>query len=216
MDPLQVSYALMYGRPRYAGDYRFPPHQRRDVHAIANMLPVNANQEYQRFQIQFCASGCREGGPEADAEVEAGEVNILALLSPFMTRQFPSRQGTPLAAPHAQSAAPASAVPATPSGQERAAEERAVRAYIAASGEAPSAMAAGATLLCAVVQQKGQPWPRDLAKQTLSLAAVLRPSWKAKGEMPLMLPQYKGMHVGPRLIMLCFNNIIVPSPASHS
>ena len=144
---------------------------------------------------------CREGGPEAEAEGEAGEVNILALLRPFLTRQPPSREGTLLLAPPAHSAAPPSAVPATPSGQERAAEERAVRAYLAASGEAPSVLAAGAKLLCAVAQQKGQPWPCDLAKQMLSLAAVLCPSWKPEG----------GMHPAPLLNLLARTSTICHS-----
>ena len=132
-------------------------------------------------------------------------MNILALLSPFMTRRPPSREGTPLPAPHAQSAALASAVRATPSKQERAAEERIVRAYLAASGEAPSALAAGAKLLCAVAQQKNQQWPRDLAKQTLSLAAVLRPSWKPEGDM----------HCGRLRNMLCFSIILLSFSVNH-
>ena len=132
-------------------------------------------------------------------------MNILALLSPFLTRQLPSREGTPLPAPHAQSAAPASAALTTPSGQERAAEERAVRAYLAASAEAPSVLAAGARLLCAVAQQKGQLWPRDLAKQMLSLAAVLRSSWKPEG----------GMHCGPLLNLLCFHTTLSSFSIPH-
>ena len=132
-------------------------------------------------------------------------MNILALLSPFMTRQLPSREGTPLPAPHAQSAAPASTAPATPSGQDRAAEKRAVRAYLAASAEAPSLLAASARLLCAVAQQKGQPWPRDLAKQTLSLAAVLRPSWKPEGDM----------RCGRLRNMRCFYIIVLSFSVTH-
>ena len=91
-------------------------------------------------------------------------MNILALLSPFMTRQPPSREGTPLPAPPAHSSAPASAVLATSSRQDRTAEERAVRAYLAASGEAPSALAAGVKLLCIVAQQKGLVWPARSGK----------------------------------------------------
>ena len=54
-------------------------------------------------------------GLRRKAEAEAGEVNVLALLSPFMTRQPPSREGTPLPAPPAHSSAPASAACSHPS-----------------------------------------------------------------------------------------------------
>lgn len=129
---------------------------------------------------------CRDGQSEAEKEAEAAEVNILALLRPFLTQQPPGGVKKLLPASESQSAGqqikllPSSAVQAE-AHNGQAIEGQAVRAYVAANVEAASVHAAGVKLLCALSQQKGQPWLGDTSKQMLNLAAALRLSWKPSG-----------------------------------
>ena len=119
---------------------------------------------------------------EPGEAAEAEELNILAQLRPFLSEQPPSTDPPPLRAAQAPAADSQKDAVVRPSVQTDAAnEEQAVRAYVAANGQAVSLPTAGVQLLSSLSAQKWEEGAGVISKQILALVSALGPSWRPEG-----------------------------------
>ena len=139
------------------------------------------------------------------AEVE--EVNILAQLKPFLTDSPPRGESMPRPVPDTVMTVQPLLAPNDLNQPSPEAEERAVRAYVAANRETISLHAAGITLLCSISQQKYQAWSKDTKKQMLALASAIGPSWRPEGGISVLIePSYSCHRVyGQNLCSLIYS-----------
>ena len=119
---------------------------------------------------------------EPGEAAEAEELNILAQLRPFLSEQPPSRDQLPFQAAQAPAAdSQKDAVVRSSVQTDAAKEEQAVRAYVAANGQAVPLPIAGVQLLCSLSAQKWKEGAGETSKQMLALASALGPSWRPEG-----------------------------------